>query len=200
MTPQLQAFWLFVVISLIVVAVFAWVVLSTRQAAEIDMHRAYDLRRRFFYVVTVALVAALALTFPLMPYPKAEQRPDRVVFVVGQQFAFAISDHPITNSQQWEEATYAPPVEIPSGELVEFRVTSLDVNHGFGIYSPSGQLLAQVQAMPGYVNRLRLRLQEPGTYRALCLELCGMGHHGMRGSFVVVPNLHAAGSVSAIGR
>jgi heme/copper-type cytochrome/quinol oxidase subunit 2 len=34
--------------------------------------------------------------------------------------------------------------------------------------------------MPGYVNRLRLRLQERGRYTVLCLEMCGMDHHKMR--------------------
>ena len=37
--------------------------------------------------------------------------------------------------------------------------------------------------MPGYVNRLRLRLDKPGRYKVLCMELCGMQHHEMRGAF-----------------
>ncbi len=41
---------------------------------------------------------------------------------------------------------------------VEFRVTSLDVNHGMAIFDPDGKLVGQTQAMPGYVNRLFVRL------------------------------------------
>ena len=72
------------------------------------------------------------------------------------------------------------------GEPVEFRVTSADVNHGFGIYDESLRLLAQTQAMPGYTNRLRFTFQKPGKYRILCLEYCGLGHHEMPAEISVV--------------
>ena len=82
--------------------------------------------------------------------------------------------------ERWEE-DYSPTVTVPAGTLIEFRVTTLDVNHGFSLYAPDGHLVAQTQAMPGYLNRLRVTLDEPGTYTVLCLEFCGMGHHRMRG-------------------
>jgi len=69
--------------------------------------------------------------------------------------------------------------EVTAGEPVEFRVTSADVNHGFGIYDGAGVLVAQTQAMPGYVNRLTHVFDVPGTYRLLCLEYCGLVHHDM---------------------
>ena len=191
MTPQIKAFSVFLAVNLLVVAVFIWVLLSSRREQEIDMRNAYRLRRRFFFVLATVLVVAIVLTFPAMPYPKAGQRIDRVVYVVGEQFAFGISNQPITNDDQWEEAASSAPVQIPVGQLVEFRVTSFDVNHDFAVYSPTGELLGQVQAMPGYVNRLRLRFRAPGTYPVLCLELCGMGHHRMRGTLEVVPS-HSA--------
>lgn len=63
---------------------------------------------------------------------------------------------------------------------VEFRVTSLDVNHGFGLYDPERRVLAQTQAMPGYVNRLQADLPVAGEYKVFCLEYCALGHHRMR--------------------
>lgn len=69
--------------------------------------------------------------------------------------------------------------DVAMGEPVEFNVTSTDVNHGFGIYDETGRLVAQVQAMPGYVNRLTYVFDAPGTYRILCLEYCGLVHHDM---------------------
>ncbi|MEO6966669.1 MAG: hypothetical protein ABI076_12365 [Acidobacteriaceae bacterium] len=192
MTPQMNAFWVFIGVNVVVVAVFVWVLLSTRHAQEIDIHTAYRLRRRFFYILATVLVVAMVITFPKMPYPKAGHHPDRVVYVVGKQFSFGISNQPITNEDQWEDAAAADPVQIPVGQLVEFRVTSFDVNHGFGVYSPSGVLLGQVQAMPGYVNRLRMRFKTPGTYPVLCLELCGIGHDMMRNELEVVPSRQAA--------
>ncbi|TAM78605.1 MAG: hypothetical protein EPN47_21305 [Acidobacteria bacterium] len=103
------------------------------------------------------------------------------------QFSWGLSNQLIRNSDEWQEATYAPPLKIPAGSLVEFRVTSFDVNHSFAVYSSTGHLLGQVQAMPGYVNHLRMRFAKPGTYWVFCLELCGMGHHRMRDEFEVVP-------------
>ncbi|MBS1759343.1 MAG: hypothetical protein JST23_04385 [Bacteroidetes bacterium] len=79
----------------------------------------------------------------------------------------------------------ADSIIIPVGQPVEFRVTSLDVNHGFGIYNSDAQLVTQTQAMPGYVNRLRWKFDTPGTYHILCLEYCGANHPNMRTSFIV---------------
>lgn len=75
--------------------------------------------------------------------------------------------------------------EVAAGEPVEFRVTSADVNHGFGIYDAAGTLVAQTQAMPGYVNRLTHVFEAPGAYRVLCLEYCGLVHHNMIAEIVV---------------
>jgi cytochrome c oxidase subunit II len=161
--------------------VFAAVARSTRNARDADYTAAGRGRRRFFIVLTGALVVGLALTLPRMPYPAETQRPDRIVYVTGKQYAFALSDSPITSAQGWEEAAYSDSVEVPRGSLVEFRVATLDVNHGFSLYSPQGVLVAQTQAMPGYVNRLRVRFEQPGRHTVLCLEFCGMAHHRMRG-------------------
>lgn len=68
---------------------------------------------------------------------------------------------------------------VSTGGKVEFAVTSADVNHGFGVYDPSGHLVGQVQAMPGYTNHLVLQFPSVGTYTIRCLEYCGPGHSGM---------------------
>ncbi|MBM3773608.1 MAG: hypothetical protein FJW37_00410 [Acidobacteria bacterium] len=185
MAPQLKAFLVFLVVAGIVILLFALAAWSTRRPRDVDYGAASRLRKRFLVVLALLLLASLGLTLPRMPYAKEEQIPDKVVFVAGKQFAFGISDSAITNGDQWEQASSSTPVQIPAGGLAEFRVTSFDVNHGFAIFSPGGQLLAQTQAMPGYVNRLRVRLDQPGRYSVLCLELCGMEHHSMRGVFDV---------------
>lgn len=75
--------------------------------------------------------------------------------------------------------------KVALGKPVEFRVTSTDVNHGFGLYDQAGRLVAQTQAMPGYVNRLTHVFDAPGTYRVLCLEYCGLAHHEMVAEIIV---------------
>jgi cytochrome c oxidase subunit 2 len=68
---------------------------------------------------------------------------------------------------------------------VVFRVTGADVNHGFGVYNENLELVTQVQAMPGYTNKLVYTFDQPGKYRILCLEYCGLAHHAMMGELNV---------------
>jgi cytochrome c oxidase subunit II len=181
----MHAFYLFLGLAGFLIAMFVYVAWSTRRARDIDYHSAYSLRKKLFFLVLAVLVVGLGMTLAKTPYPRTNDVPDQVVFVVGKQFSFGISSSPITNDDEYQAATYSTPVQLNTGSLVEFRVTSFDVNHGFSVYSPSNHLIAQVQAMPGYVNRLRVRFSEPGRYHVLCLELCGSGHHRMRGVFDV---------------
>ena len=39
--------------------------------------------------------------------------------------------------------------------------------------------------MPGFTNVIRYTFSEPGTYRILCLEYCGLGHHTMMSRLTV---------------
>jgi cytochrome c oxidase subunit 2 len=170
----------FAAASTIIFFVFAYVALSTRRRRDVPA-AAGRLRQGFFVGLAALLVAVLVLTLPRMPYPAERETPDRIVHVTGKQYAFALTDAPVTSTEAWEDGALPQVIGVKAGSNVEFRVATLDVNHGFTLYAPDGQLLAQTQAMPGYVNRLRVRFDRPGTYTVLCLEYCGMGHHRMRG-------------------
>lgn len=89
----------------------------------------------------------------------------------------------VSGGQWWWETDT---VEIPAGQEVEFRVTTEDVTHGMGIYTPDMTLVAQVQAMPGYTNKLVHTFETPGTYQILCMEFCGIAHHDMVNEFDVL--------------
>ena len=73
------------------------------------------------------------------------------------------------------------PDRVPVGTRVRFDLTSVDVNHGFVLYSPRGHLIGSVQAMPGYHNQLDLTMSEAGIYRIRCGEYCGLNHSTMDG-------------------
>lgn len=194
MEPQVWIFYLYLFLAAVVLLVFVVVALSARQPRDVPPEKVSRLRFGFFVLVTVVLVAALGLTLSRMPYDLWEDEiPDKVIFVAGKQFAFAVSETPVTSEAEWEERTMSAAVELAAGSLAEIRVTSLDVNHSLGIYDPSGVLIGQVQGMPGYVNRLRVRFERPGRYDFLCLELCGMGHSRMLGVVQVVGAAGAPG-------
>jgi cytochrome c oxidase subunit II len=176
---------LFLALTAAITLVFTWVALSTRNPQSLDTHKAYALRRVFLFVTAGALLVALVATLSRTPYAAARTHSDRIVYVAARQFDFVFSLEPIVSAGDLANVPVVNRLELPTGATVEFRVTSLDVNHNFALYGPQRRLLAQTQAMPGYVNRLRVRLTTPGRYEVLCLEYCGAGHHLMRTELTV---------------
>jgi cytochrome c oxidase subunit II len=173
-------FLVFVASALIIIGVFTGIAVSTRQTRSVEYAKASRLRLLFFASLTAILVTFLVLTLPHLPYALNARAPDRIVHAVGKQYAWSLTEQTGPTLATWDQ-DFSPSVTVPVRTQVEFRVTTLDVNHGFSLYAPNGRLVAQTQAMPGYMNRLRVTFDEPGTYTVLCLEFCGMSHHRMRG-------------------
>ncbi|MCC6711825.1 MAG: cytochrome c oxidase subunit II [Candidatus Dadabacteria bacterium] len=176
---------LFLLLAALVAIVFVYVYLSSgAKSSQKEDGKGLNNTQRFwfFLLLTAALFIFASFTIPKSPYYLFEKEsPSRVVFVAAQQYYWALSSEAIGPGNPGAGEA----IELKRGELVEFRVTSLDVNHGFGIYDESNNLIAQTQAMPGYVNRLRWKFEKPGTYKVLCLEFCGLAHAVMRASFTV---------------
>ena len=173
-------FALFIASAVLIVAVFVSVALGKGERRAVDYAAVNRLRLVFFVALAFILLGFFALTAAHLPYPDEASTPDRVVHAVGKQYAWSLTEGPGPTLAGWDRE-FSPVVTVPANSLVEFRVTTLDANHGFSLYAPDGHLVAQTQAMPGYVNRLRVTFPEPGTYTVLCLEFCGMAHHRMRG-------------------
>jgi cytochrome c oxidase subunit 2 len=173
-------FVVFVISAIIIIAVFGAVAATTGRDRALDYNRTNRFRLLFFASLSVILLTFLALTLRRLPYEAEALMPERIVHAIGKQYAWSLTEDAGPSLENWDRA-FSPTVTVPLGAPVEFRVTTLDVNHGFSLYAPDGRLVAQVQAMPGYMNRLRVTFDEPGTYTVLCLELCGMAHHRMRG-------------------
>lgn len=183
---QRGALVLFLAITLLIVAVFWRVAATTRDPVpKIDMDTAYALRRKLFIAAVVFIGGTLAATLSRTPYASETAPPDHVIYATAKQFAFVFSAEPVTSEEELGQVPSIMPLTLPSGSQVEFRVTSLDVTHGFAIYTPAGEVLTQTQAMPGYTNRLRVQFPAPGKYTVLCLEYCGLPHHKMRAEFIV---------------
>jgi cytochrome c oxidase subunit 2 len=173
-------FAVFVASSILILVVFGAVAGSTGNSRTPDYARTNRFRLLFFASLTVVLLTFLALTLTRLPYVTEARAPGRIVHAVGKQYAWSLTDGTGPSLENWDR-DFSPTVTVATGMPVEFRVTTLDVNHGFSLYAPDGHLVAQTQAMPGYMNRLRITFDQPGTYAVLCLEFCGMSHHRMRG-------------------
>ena len=78
----------------------------------------------------------------------------------------------------WLPAEFSLPAATP----VTFRVTSMDVIHGFEIVRTDGQTMV----LPGYVSQFTTTF-DAGDYLITCNEYCGVGHHTMAAKLHVVP-------------
>ncbi len=154
----------------ILAAVFIWVAVGA-DAALADygpvIASAYRARTWLFGLAVIILIAANYDTVGKLPY---------VSTMAAQPSGAAIQPVDVV-AEQWDWSI--KPNTFHVGQTAEFHVTSKDVNHGFALYSPEMHIVAQVQAMPGYTNVLRYTFNEPGVFRVLCLEYCGVAHHQM---------------------
>ena len=64
------------------------------------------------------------------------------------------------------------PLVIPTGKKVRFLMTSDDVIHSWWVPA----FAVKKDANPGFINEAWTRVDEPGTYRGQCAELCGKDH------------------------
>ena len=64
---------------------------------------------------------------------------------------------------------------------VTFRITSMDVIHGFEIAGTN----ANAMAIPGYVSQFTVTFPKAGQYSIVCNEFCGLMHHMMVGHVTV---------------
>ena len=192
-TIQAAALTLFILSALSIIGIFIWVARTTMAPCDPDINAAYRLRRVLFIGATALVLIALVFTLPRSPYALNGTQPDRLVYVTAMQYAFIFSIEPVSSMEDLATVNTISTLELPIGAMVEFRVTSLDVNHNFAVYNEAGVLVGQTQAMPGYVNRLQLRFDGPGSYQVLCLEYCGIAHHVMTTTFNVVTQVKPLG-------
>lgn len=98
----------------------------------------------------------------------------------------------VTGHQWWWEVRYpdddvvtANEIHIPAGRSVEIGLRTKDVIHSFWV----PELAGKVDQIPGQHNVIRLKADEPGTYRGFCAEFCGLQHAKMQ--FLVIADTPA---------
>jgi len=64
------------------------------------------------------------------------------------------------------------PLVLPVGKKVRFLITAEDVIHAWWVFD----LAVKKDAIPGYINEAWTKIDEPGTFRGVCAELCGRDH------------------------
>ena len=64
------------------------------------------------------------------------------------------------------------PLVLPVGAKVRLLLTSNDVIHAWWVPEVTGKK----DAIPGYINKMWIQIEEPGVYRGQGAELCGRDH------------------------
>ena len=149
----------------LITAVFAFVLRSSRERS--DDYGAISLKAyaiRLWWFITLSVLGSVVTVATLTPFPLAAEKTaeTKIVKAVSGQWYWTLDDTTAT-----------------VGKPVQYQVSTVDVNHGFAIFNPDNQIIAQTQAMPGYTNNLNITFKEPGTHIVRCLEYCGLAHHAM---------------------
>lgn len=167
-------FGFFTLVFLVVVAL--WLVGLRRDPGDVDETRARRLGNRWIIggglvlpllTIVVLLLWGIPLGQRMMPLPVADGEVLRVE-VAARQWQWRVS-YPKSS------VTLVDAMRIPAGTPVDVLVTSEDVIHSFWVPRLGGKM----DAIPGRVNVLRLEADEPGVYRGVCAEFCGLGHARM---------------------
>jgi len=72
-------------------------------------------------------------------------------------------------------------IHVPLGQPVKVLLRAIDVLHDF--YVP--EFRAKMDIIPGMITYFWFTPTRTGTFDVLCAELCGVGHHIMRGKVMV---------------
>lgn len=104
-------------------------------------------------------------------------------YKVGTEKGVAICEPPpgadvYLQASMWR---WDPVLKLKKGATYTIHMSSVDVNHGFGLYP----LNLNFQVVPGYDYALRMTPNQSGDFRIICNEFCGVGHHNMVGKIVV---------------
>ena len=83
---------------------------------------------------------------------------------------------------------WTPILKLQKGKEYTLHLSSLDMNHGFGLYP----INVNFQIVPGYDYGLRVTPTSAGDFRIICNEFCGIGHHLMLGRVIVLDDQTAS--------
>lgn len=108
-----------------------------------------------------------------------------LAFIRGEQLLYRDGEQGViaVRAEQWRWVASYPgggetvnAVHIPAGADIALELTSGDVIHSFWV----PRLAGKMDAIPGKTNRLVIHAEQPGEYRGLCAEYCGIGHAPMQ--------------------
>jgi len=184
-------FWLIVgiatVIFVLVEGVLLWTVLKfkNRPAEQaLQIHGNTKLEIAWTAAPALILVGVMGLTFRTMVDIRAPASTNYVtVNAVAQQFWWAFKYPEYTTSDGTRAVVTASELVVPVDTVIDVRLESKDVEHGFWV----PELFGKMDAIPGYLNQMQFTPHTVGTfYAGQCTQYCGTQHAQMRFAVKVV--------------
>ena len=186
-------YWICVAIGLVVYGVMAYSIIQHRRSKRKEAAQFHESSTAEFVWTLIPLLILIGIAVPsAQTLIKMENtgNADMTVKITGYQWLWhyeylnedinfystlATPREEIYNLRQKDE-NYLLDVDnelvLPIGKKIRFLVTSNDVIHAWWV----PELAVKKDAVPGYINEIWTRIEEPGIYRGQCAELCGRGH------------------------
>lgn len=173
-----EVFWLYFGVAVavfgVVLGICTWAVLRAKRPRvqprpdERGLHRAIGLG------VASTVLCLIVLLLGSLRASKVEALPDDAlrVRVTGYLWWWEVEYFDADGALSF---TTANELRIPVGQPVRVELVAGDVIHGFWVPALGDKL----DMIPGRRNVLRLRADQPGTYRGQCAEFCGAQHAKM---------------------
>ena len=190
---HMTIFWICCVIGAVVFGIMFWSILRHRKARGVQpaqFHESTKVEILWTAIpVIILIVMAIPATKTLIAMEDTTEA-DVTVLVTGSQWKWhykylntdvefysllATPKEQIVNKFAKGENYLLEvdrPLVIPTGKKVRFLMTSDDVIHSWWVPA----FAVKKDANPGFINEAWTRVEEPGTYRGQCAELCGKDH------------------------
>ena len=197
-----------VAISLIVLGLLGYAMIKFRRGANPTPSRTSHNTALEVAWTLIPVLILVAIAIPSMRLLKTQYTPppaDLTVKVTGNQWFWTYSypdngGFEIVSNQLKERADVKPGerfrtdadgppmlaaderMVLPAGKVIKFLVTSNDVIHAFWVPA----FWSKIDANPGQVNQIWVKVDKPGVYFGQCTELCGARHAYMPTAVEVV--------------
>lgn len=190
---HMAIFYICCVIAVVVFGLMFWSIVHHRKSQGFEPAQFHgSLKMELLWTaipVVILVVMAVPATKTLMAMEDASKA-ELTVLVTGSQWKWhykyleypiefysllATPHEQITNfadKNQHYLREVDRPLVLPTGKKIRFLMTSDDVIHSWWLPA----FAIKKDANPGFINEAWTRVDEPGTYRGQCAELCGKDH------------------------
>jgi cytochrome c oxidase subunit 2 len=192
---HMLVFWICVAIGVVVFGAMAWSIIyhrKSRGAEAANFHESTTVEIVWTIVPLLILIGiAIPATATLIDLEDAKTDADITLQVTGIQWkwkytyldedvtfisSLAQSSRDVINKDPTGNEHYLlevdEPVVLPINKKIRFLFHSDDVIHAWWV----PELAVKQDSIPGFINDSWALIEEPGTYRGQCAELCGKDH------------------------